>query len=676
MPVDKKTMNKAAVAKKPVAAAAPARKVVGSKPVAAPVATKKAAVAPVATKKAAPQKKQPAKKVVEPSSDEEESEDDDEEMELDSDEQDNYVSFSDDDEESTPKKGLLDDESEEEEDDFNSKTTAFSDQNKSWLKMKRPDASDDESSAGEDEDEEEEDSDDEEKTEFEKQADKSAKKKRAIDEANRVEVQEDMRHLEHGDDDDDNLVLPSGMEIKKESLLGVDIQEVYQRIKSVINTLENFSKERKENVTRDTYMLRLRDDLATYFGYSTWLIDVFLKIFNVSECLDFLEANEVQRPLTIRTNTLKTRRKDLAETLGGRGVHLEPIKWSPVGLTVYETQVAIGATPEYLAGHYIQQSASSFLPVVALAPQPEERVLDMCASPGGKTTYIASLMKNTGVLVANDINEERMRSLVANIHRLGVRNTIVSNLDGREYPNRMSGFDRVLVDAPCVGLGVISKDPQIKMTKSQKDVSLCTHIQKELLLHAIDSVDATSATGGIIVYSTCSLTVEENEGVVDYALKKRNVQLVDTTLEFGVQGFTSFRNLRFHPTLQLTRRYYPHTHNMDGFYVAKFKKLSNEIPGQVKNKKQKVESTAESNEEEEDVVDNTPIAEDSTSTTTTTTTKPTTVTKKPKQQSQQKTKSTPTKKPKQQQQPTKTSSSKRPKGNNRYKPVVTQPKKK
>ncbi|EFA77242.1 NOL1/NOP2/Sun family protein [Heterostelium album PN500] len=333
--------------------------------------------------------------------------------------------------------------------------------------------------------------------------------------------------------------------------------------------------------------------MATYFGYSSWLVDVFLKIFNVSETLEFLEANETQRPLTIRTNTLKTKRKDLADVLSTRGVHLEPIKWSQVGLTIYDSQVAIGATPEYLAGHYIQQSASSFLPVLALEPQPGERVLDMCASPGGKTTYIASLMKNTGVLVANDINKERMRSLVANIHRLGVRNTVVSNLDGREYPSRMGGFDRVLVDAPCVGLGVIAKDQQIKMTKSERDVTKCTHIQKELILHAIDSVDANSKTGGIIVYSTCSLTVEENEAVVDYALKKRHVQLVDTSIEFGVQGFTNYREQRFNPNLILTKRFYPHTHNMDGFYVAKFKKLSNEIPGDEKNKRQKVESDDE-----------------------------------------------------------------------------------
>ena len=137
----------------------------------------------------------------------------------------------------------------------------------------------------------------------------------------------------------------------------------------------------------------------------------------------------------IRTNSLKSRRRDLAATLIGRGVNLDPVgKWSKVGLVVFESSVPIGATPEYMAGHYILQSASSFLPCMALAPQPGERVLDMAAAPGGKTTYVAALMQNTGSLVANEIREARVKSLVANIHRMGVANTIVTNHDGRELP--------------------------------------------------------------------------------------------------------------------------------------------------------------------------------------------------------------------------------------------------
>ena len=144
--------------------------------------------------------------------------------------------------------------------------------------------------------------------------------------------------------------------------------------------------------------------------YLHFFVDFYINFVTFFyQLLEFLEANEMPRPVTIRTNTLKTRRRDLAQILINRGVNLDPIgEWSKVGLVIYESQVPIGATPEYLAGHYMVQGASSMLPVMALAPQEDEKILDLCAAPGGKTTYIASLMRNTGCLVANDSTKERL----------------------------------------------------------------------------------------------------------------------------------------------------------------------------------------------------------------------------------------------------------------------------
>merc|ERR1719476_1089215 len=136
-------------------------------------------------------------------------------------------------------------------------------------------------------------------------------------------------------------------------------------------------------------------------------------VFGLDELVDALEANEIQRPLTVRTNSLKTRRRDLAQALINRGVNLDPVgKWSKVGLVVYSATVPLGATPEYLAGHYILQGASSLLPVMALAPQVNERVLDMASAPGGKTTHIAAIMNNTGMVLANDANQARCKAVV------------------------------------------------------------------------------------------------------------------------------------------------------------------------------------------------------------------------------------------------------------------------
>lgn len=234
------------------------------------------------------------------------------------------------------------------------------------------------------------------------------------------------------------------------------------------------------------------------------------------------------------------------------------------------------------------QAASSFLPVISLAPQPNERVLDMASAPGGKTTHIAALLQNTGHVFANDANKARTKSLAANIHRMGCRNVTVCSYDGREFPRVMGGFDRVLLDAPCSGTGVISKDSSVKINKvtsivsfrhrfliafqSERDFQLLAHLQKQLILCAIDSVSPESKSGGYLVYSTCSVIVDENEAVVDYALRKRpNVKLVDAGLEFGREGFTKYRGKIFNPSVRLTRRFYPHVHNMDGFFVAKFK---------------------------------------------------------------------------------------------------------
>ncbi|NWW43776.1 NOP2 methyltransferase, partial [Pedionomus torquatus] len=434
----------------------------------------------------------------------------------------------------------------------------------------------------------------------------------AVEEASRWKMgkkEEDGTDLQLNLDIDEQFKLPTNEQIEKEDILFIscvhvswlfcdsltvvlpdeppDLHIIHQRIKGNMEVLQDFVVKREEGRTRQEYLAVLRRDMAAYYSYSDFLLTKLMDIFPLPELINFLEANEVPRPVTIRTNTLKTRRRDLAQALINRGVNLDPLgKWSKTGLVIYDSSVPIGATPEYLAGHYMLQGASSLLPVMALAPQENERILDMCCAPGGKTSYIAQLMKNTGMILANDSNAERLRSVVGNLHRLGVTNTVVSNCDGRQFPKVCScllwgvlgGFDRVLLDAPCSGTGVISKDPAVKTNKDEKDILRCAHLQKELLLSAIDSVNAVSETGGYIVYCTCSIMVEENEWVVDYALKKRNVRLVATGLDFGKEGFTRFKDRRFHPSLKSARRFYPHTHNMDGFFIAKFKKFSNAIP--------------------------------------------------------------------------------------------------
>ena len=367
--------------------------------------------------------------------------------------------------------------------------------------------------------------------------------------------------------------------------LAPDLQLLRQRMTETIRILDDFSKHKKttnDPRSRSDYTAQLRKDVCAYFNYSPFLAEKLLSLFSAREAFAFFESNETPRPLVIRTNTLKTHRRSLAQALINRGVTLEPVgKWSKVGLQVFESSVPLGATPEYLAGHYILQAASSFLPVMALAPQENERVLDMASAPGGKITHAAALMKNTGTIFANDSNKTRAKALIGNISRLGVKNAIVSNCDALSFTKTMwAGFDRVLLDAPCSGTGVIAKDASVKTGKTEQDFIRLPELQKKLLLAAIDCTDHSSKTGGYLVYSTCSVTVEENEQVVSYALRRRpNVKIAETGLPFGREGFTRYGGKVFPEQMKMTRRYYPHAYNVDGFFVCKLRKMGPTVKG-------------------------------------------------------------------------------------------------
>ncbi|KAK4529469.1 hypothetical protein CCYA_CCYA01G0326 [Cyanidiococcus yangmingshanensis] len=366
------------------------------------------------------------------------------------------------------------------------------------------------------------------------------------------------------------------------------IDELKQAISERAQQLAQWRRNQPAAKSRSELVTELLEMICAAYDYLPSLAQRFAELFPPTELVEFIEANESPRPLVIRTNTLKVRRQRLAMALIARGMNVDPVgAWSPVGLTVYQSEVPVGATPEYLAGYYMIQSASSFLPVMALAPREHERILDMAAAPGGKATYIAQLLKGTGMLFANDVNRERCKALVANLQRLGVPNAIVMHLDGRTLSQSANGsssehggfrhyFDRVLLDAPCTGTGVIAHDASIKHTRDEASIHRSVYLQKQLLLAAIDACNPRSATGGIVVYSTCSVLVDENEQVVDYVIRKlgSRVKVLPTGLPFGIRGFTRFREKRFHSSLTEARRYYPHVHNMDGFFVCKLRVLA------------------------------------------------------------------------------------------------------
>lgn len=302
--------------------------------------------------------------------------------------------------------------------------------------------------------------------------------------------------------------------------------------------------------------------LASKFGYKPEIVSRYMEIFG-SDVLKFLEANEKPPIKAIRVNTLKIDPESLIGRLEAKGFKFKPVRWLDYAFIVEEEPYSIGATTEYLLGYYYIQDPTSMIPPVEL--EPKGIVLDMCAAPGGKTTHIAQIMRNKGVIVAVDIDREKMKALRSNLHRLGVKNVIAYRMDARDVVNFGMKFDCVLVDAPCSGEGVVRKDPGRKSTIDLSEFEFYSRVQKELLNVAIK----VTKKGGTIVYATCTVAPEENEAVINAFLDR--VEVVDTKIK-GIPGFTKILGMKFDRSISKTQRFYPHIHDTQSFFVAKMVK--------------------------------------------------------------------------------------------------------
>lgn len=426
-----------------------------------------------------------------------------------------------------------------------------------------------------------------------------------------IQKEEEISKEEEDEDEEEefgsnDFPLPGGEEEEQERLPGEEeeyehsmIQIQIQKLLKLFSNKALFKEVSKlEEKKRGDYVQHFKQLLMKYYGYSESLLNEFYKMFSIFELVDYLESNEVPRPITIRCNSLKISSTNLRKLLlQERGIRTGLIdgKWSEDCLKILPSATKLpplGATPEYLTGYYMLQSASSQLCVLALSPQPNDVVLDMCSAPGGKTTHMSALMKNTGVIYANDLSKPRLRGVVSNVHRLGCRNMITLNYDSRDLCRILPQHcDKVLLDAPCSGTGVISKDLSIKGRNVEDEIrNRNVMMQKELILCGFDCLKV----GGIMVYSTCSVLPYENEEVVTYLLKKRHAKILpigdSEKREFpGKEGKKSFCGKLFHPTCQLAKRIFPHVHNMDGFFICKIQKVRAEVKFSFKGEEKKLQ---------------------------------------------------------------------------------------
>lgn len=280
----------------------------------------------------------------------------------------------------------------------------------------------------------------------------------------------------------------------------------------------------------------------------------------------------------IRCNTLKIDCDVLFERLNKKWKVVRPFpKWPHIMRIESELGPGeLGKSIEHLLGYYYVQEISSMLSVLALQPEAGDFVVDVCASPGSKTTQMAATMENKGTLIANDIKLDRITILAANMERCGVSNGVMTRLDGVTLCDRLAetGFlaDKILLDAPCSGEGTLRSSPKTFIMWNPKMVDKLGRMQKKLLAHALKCLKK----GGSIVYSTCTHAPEENEAVVDFALKNFPVELEKVELPLKTrEGMTSWKGETFDERVKLCHRVYPQDNDTEGFFVAKLKLLEN-----------------------------------------------------------------------------------------------------
>ncbi|MBD3312296.1 NOL1/NOP2/sun family putative RNA methylase [archaeon] len=284
-------------------------------------------------------------------------------------------------------------------------------------------------------------------------------------------------------------------------------------------------------------------------------MDIYKRYKGVIPKSDLEGLRRVKPPTTIRANSLRLGREELLERLERKGFMPEPHPSHPQAVMIHKEPFSPGATPEYLAGLYMLQDAASMIAVSELGLKQDELVLDMTAAPGAKTTHISELLKNTGAVVAFDSNKHRLRSVFYNCERMGCENVISLNMKAQEVTEMGLGFDKVLLDAPCSAEGTVHKNPELL----GREIHYKRLVSEQLSL--VEAGISVLKEGGTLVYSTCTLNPDENEGVVEHAINQ-GLRLVKPLTKAGSPGIG----------LEDTRRFYPYKDQTQGFFIARLKK--------------------------------------------------------------------------------------------------------
>lgn len=300
------------------------------------------------------------------------------------------------------------------------------------------------------------------------------------------------------------------------------------------------------------------EKLTIQYSIPTWIVNMLKEQYPIELVENFFEESLKNAPISARVNRLKTSKEELKKSLALEGIHVEDGKLRDYSIII-DRFSDISKNPSYQEGLFMIQDEAAMMTVDLLDPKAEEKILDMCSAPGGKTTHIGEMIQDTPGLTARDIYDHKLTLIEENCERLGLKNVQLELKDGLKfYPEDQEKYDKILLDAPCSGLGILRRKPDIKWNLKEEDVTAIVEIQKSLFKNAFSYLKR----GGILVYSTCTINKRENEEVV-YDFIKNNQNATLLTVEDIDERI--LLNKHFIQT-------FPQEGQCDGFFMAKIQK--------------------------------------------------------------------------------------------------------
>lgn len=300
-------------------------------------------------------------------------------------------------------------------------------------------------------------------------------------------------------------------------------------------------------------------ELAYEYSFDKWMVKLFVNQYGLEKAKEILAGLNSTPSITVRVNSFCCNPDDIYQQLKGLNYNVEKGVVCPTAIRIIKGS-NVENNPLFAEGSITVQDESAMLAVLALEVEKDQKLLDMCAAPGGKSTHMAELLQGTGRVLAWDLYKHKIDLILDNASRLGLKNIAAEVVDATIFNEKLQeAFDGVLVDIPCSGLGIIRKKPEIKWTKTQKDMEALYHIQDRILENACKYVKR----GGTVVYSTCTLNIMENEKRINKFLKN-NKDFEIEKLDFGEHN-----NFLYNDSGMLT--ILPST-DMDGFFIAKLRR--------------------------------------------------------------------------------------------------------